>query len=31
MLHTIMEALGLKEPPADAAAAPAMSEFFVQK
>jgi hypothetical protein len=31
MLRTMMEALGLKDPPADAATAPAMSEFFVQK
>lgn len=31
MLRTVMEALGLKDPPADAATAPSMSEFFVQK
>lgn len=31
MLRTVMEALGLKDPPADAATASAMSEFFVQK
>jgi phosphatidylinositol-3-phosphatase len=31
MLRTVMEALGLSDPPADAATAPAMSEFFVQK
>lgn len=31
MVRTVMEALGLKDPPADAATAPSMSEFFVQK
>ncbi len=31
MLRTIMEALGLRNPPAAAAGAPSMSEFFVQK
>jgi hypothetical protein len=31
MLRTVMEALGLIDPPADAATAPSMSEFFVQK
>jgi len=31
MLRTMMEALGLKDPPADAPTAPPMSEFFVQK
>jgi phospholipase C len=31
MLRTLMEALGLKDPPADAATAPSMSEFFVQR
>jgi phosphatidylinositol-3-phosphatase len=31
MLRTMMEALELKDPPADAATAPSMSEFFVQK
>jgi hypothetical protein len=31
MLRTMMEALGLENPPADAATAPSMSEFFVQK
>lgn len=31
MLRTMMEALGLQNPPAAAASAPSMSEFFVQK
>jgi len=31
MLRTMMEALGLPNPPADAATAPSMDEFFVQK
>jgi acid phosphatase len=31
MLRTVMEALGLPNPPAAAATAPSMSEFFVQK
>ncbi len=31
MLRTIMDALGLPNPPAAAATAPSMSEFFVQK
>ena len=31
MLRTVMEALGLPSPPADAATAPSMDEFFVQK
>jgi acid phosphatase len=31
MLRTIMEALGLQNPPGAAAGAPSMSEFFVQK
>ena len=31
MLRTMMEALGLPDPPAAAASAPSMSEFFVQK
>ena len=31
MLRTIMEALGLPNPPANAASAPSMAEFFVQK
>ena len=31
MLRTVMEALGLLNPPGSAAAAPSMSEFFVQK
>jgi hypothetical protein len=31
MLHTMMDALGLPSPPADAATAPSMDEFFVQK
>jgi phosphatidylinositol-3-phosphatase len=31
MLRTMMEALGLQNPPAAAADAPSMSEFFVQK
>lgn len=31
MLRTMMEALGLPNPPAAAATAPSMSEFFVQK
>ncbi len=31
MLHTVMEALGLANPPGDALAAPSMTEFFVQK
>jgi acid phosphatase len=31
MLRTVMEALGLQNPPGSAATAPAMSEFFVQK
>ncbi len=30
MLRTIMEALGLQNPPGDAATAPSMAEFFVQ-
>jgi acid phosphatase len=30
MLRTIMEALGLSDPPGAAASAPSMSEFFVQ-
>jgi phospholipase C len=31
MLRTVMEALGLSDPPGAAASAPSMSEFFVQK
>lgn len=31
MLRTIMEALNLANPPANAASAPDMTEFFVQK
>jgi phosphatidylinositol-3-phosphatase len=31
MLRTIMEALGMPNPPGDAATAPSMSEFFVQR
>ena len=31
MLRTVMEALGLPNPPGDAATAPTMAEFFVQK
>lgn len=31
MLRTVMEALGLPNPPASAAAAPSMAEFFVQR
>jgi phosphatidylinositol-3-phosphatase len=31
MLRTVMEALGLQNPPGNAATAPSMSEFFVQK
>ncbi len=31
MLRTVMDALGLQNPPGAAATAPAMSEFFVQK
>jgi acid phosphatase len=31
MLRTVMEALGLQNPPGKAATAPSMSEFFVQK
>ncbi len=31
MLVTIMDALGLPNPPANAATAPSMAEFFVQK
>jgi acid phosphatase len=31
MLHTVMELLGLSNPPGAAASAPPMSEFFVQK
>jgi hypothetical protein len=31
MLLTVMEALGLPDPPGNAASAPAMAEFFVQK
>lgn len=31
MLRTVMEALGLPNPPAKAATAPSMAEFFVQK
>jgi acid phosphatase len=31
MLRTVMEALGLPNPPGAAAVAPSMSEFFVQK
>jgi hypothetical protein len=30
MLRTIMEGLGLSDPPGAAASAPSMSEFFVQ-
>jgi acid phosphatase len=31
MLRTLMESLGLSDPPAAAATAPSMSEFFIQK
>jgi len=31
MLRTVMDALGLQNPPGDAATAPTMAEFFVQK
>jgi hypothetical protein len=31
MLRTVMEALGIPNPPGDAATAPSMAEFFVQK
>jgi hypothetical protein len=31
MLRTVMEALGLQNPPGNAASAPSMAEFFVQK
>jgi acid phosphatase len=31
MLRTVMEALGLPNPPGEAASAPSMAEFFVQK
>jgi hypothetical protein len=31
MLRTVMEALGLPNPPGDAVTAPTMAEFFVQK
>lgn len=31
MLRTVMEALGLPNPPGDAATAPSMAEFFVQR
>lgn len=31
MLRTVMEALGLQDPPGKAASAPSMAEFFVQK
>ena len=31
MLRTVMEALRLSNPPGDAASAPSMAEFFLQK